>query len=540
MKALLPKRRLIPRWRPMTQTMGTGESRSLVDRAPFPFIGDQDALTRAVSTWRAQPSTSNLGEVLAFAVHSQFLPTVLGVADAVRSAGSPITVVQSTLVATLRGEQETQSSEFELPAHDVCQYPFQSKTHELRRLLKIAPSNVLALLDFAQLQSATGKQKGALRSILTALNLAPRNRVVIRTAARFYVHNGEFDKAHSLIRKAILGIEDPWLLASEIALSDLAGKASNSLNRGKRILAESKFRPAHIAELAGAIASAELMAGQMKAARSALRVALASPNGNVMAQALSEQASMGVSLNEPRLQKIIEGSSEARLFTAWQASDADRAESFAMKWHFEEPFSSRPIQFLTTLYSLRGHHEKAARWILIGLRADPKDLGLLTNLAFSSAKLGKFAEAERVIRRLRVIAGDAYEPFLLATEGLISLKQGALLQATEKYRGASMIFQKRKQPALHALCLAHFAKAVSEERPLDAGNLVNEALDAVAKFPTPDALLLLGATDFGSVPNLQPANRRLLSQWIYDKEKNTLTEKTGITSRGAAGLVIKK
>ncbi|GAI55051.1 unnamed protein product, partial [marine sediment metagenome] len=71
----------------------------------------------------------------------------------------------------------------------------------MRELLRVAPDNAFALLDYAQLLTALGKLKAAEKTLRTALSVSPDNRTVLRTIARFYVHQGKPDIAHDIVRR---------------------------------------------------------------------------------------------------------------------------------------------------------------------------------------------------------------------------------------------------------------------------------------------------------------------------------------------------
>ena len=69
------------------------------------------------------------------------------------------------------------------------------------------------------------KSQKAERAIRAALQLAPNNRFVLRSAARF-IHIGEPEIARTLLVGAEAIQSDPWLMASEIAIAEFLGKPS--------------------------------------------------------------------------------------------------------------------------------------------------------------------------------------------------------------------------------------------------------------------------------------------------------------------------
>jgi hypothetical protein len=57
--------------------------------------------------------------------------------------------------------------------------------------------------------------------MMTALQLAPQNRHVLRSAARLFLHVGDPECAHDLVARNDATKNDPWLIAAEIAIAYL-------------------------------------------------------------------------------------------------------------------------------------------------------------------------------------------------------------------------------------------------------------------------------------------------------------------------------
>lgn len=339
---MLSRRRLIPKWRPIATTLASAEAGSPQAPSPNKLQGDLAELQRSIANWREERTPGYLGDVLAHSIHKEFLPLILDVSAEARRRDAPMTAVQSSIIGDLlRSGGESLIMAGASAIRSSTAYPYQGRIQRLRALLKSSPDNALAWLDLAQFQAAQGKTKSAERSILSALTLAPDNRIVLRTAARFWVHANEHERAHQLVRRHRRTATDPWLMASEIALADLAGMQSIFLPKGKRFLVDNtKFNVAHLTELSGAIAEEEFKAGQMKRAREAQRKALLAPNDNMIAQAIEHKALFGIALDAPQILHALANSHEAQVINAWMGRDADLAENHAKKWHDEEPFSA--------------------------------------------------------------------------------------------------------------------------------------------------------------------------------------------------------
>jgi len=535
MKSSLPKRRLIPRWRPVSKTLETSEIESILNEPTKKLAFDHDLFNDTVEAWRTNPTAGHLGDVISFTPDEELRPVVAAILEEAVRLGHAVSDTQKSIFSDVR-EQVLHLNDIH-PGHQLA---VQSRVAKLRKELLIAPDNILALLDMAQLQLAAGKQEAAKRHLFTALNLVPNGRIVLRTAARFFVHQGEPDRAHALITRHPAAKEDPWLMASEIALAQVAERSSVLLSSARRILRTSKRPTRQLAELAGAVANREILNGSFKEARVLLRRALEQPTDNVVAQAMIDGRLIGLKLDEPAILRAVSQSAEAQLLQSWMTGDEAASELHALWWHAEEPFSSRPLQFLTTLYSLQGEYTKALEWVERGLIADPSDPGLISNLCFTQAAVGKVVAADMTIKRARSIGVVGFEPFFKATEGLIALRREQFDLARTLYREAEEIFMKTDRESLAALCVAHYAKFASEVGVPNADVLRQEAQEKVDKAPTIDGRIMLSRlVDQPVRIPVDDEEQRRLSQWVFDPTSNTLTHKLGVTAKGAPAIIVK-
>lgn len=540
MTSTLPTRRLIPRWRSTVQTLRRLEAASTSDLPKSSPVSDSEAeLANATHTWHSTHSPGVLGDVLSFAMDPTLADRAIAVGSEAVRVNAPMSELQRQLVETWGAEQS-------VPPHIVVDSsssglrPFQASIRRLRALLRFAPDNALVLLDFAQLQAAVGKSASAERALLTAVSLAPSNRLVLRTMARFLVHANRPDEGHQLLRRHRRTSVDPWLMASEVALADAAGRTGEFLSKARRLLRDKgAFRPEHLTELAGVVAMEELKGGNLKRAREAQRRALLAPNDNVIAQAVEFEDAFGIALTSPAAAAALTHAAEARLLRAWVSADPDGVVKHALSWHAEEPFSSRPMQLLTALYAFRGELVQAVDWGKAGLTTDPTDRGLLINLAYAYAKGGNRQGAAHSIRRLRQYHQRSAEPYALATEGLLEYREGNFDVGDRLYSAAAHFFKTADQPSIEAYCRVNQALAAHDAQHPRVAEILHLAEELLSKHPSPDSLMLLRShsADILRVPDQQPLGRRNLTQWVFNAPTNTLTEKPGISAVGASPLV---
>jgi tetratricopeptide (TPR) repeat protein len=524
--------------------LNTVEATSTARKNTVPQAENSEELNLAISQWRKSKSPGLLGEILSFSVDSELREQVIAVGYEALNGGSAVTPVQNLLIRDLgktHGREETYTAVAPGPVEVEVAFPFQEPIQRLRTLLRYAPDNALALLDYAQLQTALGKANSAERALRTALGIAPNNRTILRTLARFYVHTQRPDAAHQLIKRHARTAQDPWLMASEIALADAAETDSFFLGKARRFLIDhAKFPDSHLTELSGNIALFELRSGNLKKARESQRRALLAPNDNVVAQAIDFQHLFGVELVSPPITQAIKSSAEALLLKAWDNVDLFGIEQHAIAWHSQEPFSSRPIQMLSTLYAYKGNHRAALRWLEAGLRTDNQDRGLLINLAFVYANMGDEDSATATLKRLRQAYGKDIEPFANATEGLLAYHFERFAEGDNLYNRAVVEFNKRNDPALGAFCRLNQAFLAAERNHPAGGVLAKTAIEEFSAHPSLDSRMLL-KIKFPEQETVAPKENkelRKLSQWAFDTKSNTLIETLGVTSKNSKPLII--
>jgi hypothetical protein len=257
-----------------------------------------------------------------------------------------------------------------------------------------------------------------------AVALAPADRYILRSAARFAVHRHEVDRAHSLVARAGSTPTDPWLMATEIALSHVADRPSRLVRRGQQALESGRYAPFDTSELASALGTLEATSGNDRGARKLFRQALTAPNDNSIAQAEWARANVsGVSFDESLLERPT--SWEARALVAGRAGNWINAVHEAWQWHFDQPFASRPAEFGSYHASAGQDFKSGVELARAGLVANPSEFLLRNNLAFCLASMDevKAATAEFAEIDESKLAREQRSTYL-ATKGLIAFRSG--------------------------------------------------------------------------------------------------------------------
>lgn len=327
---------------------------------------------------------------------------------------------------------------------------------QTRRYLSLQPRNPVLWSDMARHYASLGERDRAMRCMKTALSLAPDHRWMLRTAARFWVHQGYRAEAHKLLAKHPRTRSDPWLIAAELACAQVAGKQPKYWKQANDILKFDAVAPHHISELATAVAMMELEAGDQRRGRRLVQKGLISPTENTLAQVCWAKENRhlrdGFQLDE--LVRSANHAYEADCQLKVIGGDLLAAQESARVWHMDEPFASRPCSAIAYIASLLDDHETTIRMAGIVRRIDGKqDPVLELNRIYATLSSGRYnpqrdvSEFERIRVALRVAIdqadGNSYHA--VANMGLLYYRTGQVALGYETYRMAIGIAQKNHQ-----------------------------------------------------------------------------------------------
>jgi tetratricopeptide (TPR) repeat protein len=306
----------------------------------------------------------------------------------------------------------------------------------LRRIVRRQPRSALQWLDLALAHTVLGNLRQAQKAINVAMALSDNNRLVIRASARFFVHTGDLDAARAVLSSDLDRLlSDPWLLAADIAIAELANQPVKYANRGKRML-EGGLAPRHLSELAAALATIELEHGRAKQARKYFARALEDPTDNALAQA-EWAVSLGIQIRPPDITPPLNFEAESR--HALREGNFDIAATQSRLWQEDERIALFPARHSSYISAaLSDDNYSAMLACMKGLKTNPNDHVLLNNLAFAQASANLVDRAERTIKRLAgVKVGVTDQRNLLvwtATRGLLAFRQGRPVDGRKLYQ----------------------------------------------------------------------------------------------------------
>jgi tetratricopeptide (TPR) repeat protein len=427
-------------------------------------------LEQKLFDWQRKRSIATAAEVVAAAITlNQPLSAVDAAEYLLRVDAAAAPAVKSLASLVLRGSEETPDEEGLGPIILASEEDLRAEVRRLRHAVSDSPRNSFLWTDLARAYTILGREKQAIRAMEIALRLAPGNRFVLRSSARLFIHVGDVDRAHDILRNSISVRRDPWVLAAEIAAAAITERTSRLIKTGRGILGSGAHPAPEITELASSIGTVDLSAGDLRSARRLFALSLQDPTENSVAQA--EWVSRRVSVVEvdPRL---AEGrrAYEAQAWQRYLSGQWRDAVMFCRQWLMDEPFSSRPAQLGSYLAEVGLEDfdiaEKLGRQ---GLLANPNDPMLLNNLVVALANQNRIDEAEREFKRIKVQTATELHATVMATEGLLAFRRGEYDRGRYLYFAAmNQLPQRSRRWRLAALHLAKEEAIARTGRALDA------------------------------------------------------------------------
>jgi tetratricopeptide (TPR) repeat protein len=350
---------------------------------------------------------------------------------------------------------------------------------------RLHPRDPIAWMELALAQTIHRQTHRALRSLLVAVQLAPDNRYVLRSAARFFLHINEPERAHDLVAKSQATKSDPWLIATEISLAELAARQPRYFKLGVNFVERGGVYPRQITELAGALATLDLVGGNRRRAKAHFRKSLIAPTGNSLAQAEWATPLFGEHLADVRLETVPDPF-EAAAFRGYADGRHDLVVPACELWASVEPYSIRPFEFASASAGLTGDFAKAEQMANIGLEIRPGSGVLVNSLAFALASMNRLDEAERALGKIRIVDENSLTPLIAdANRALIMVRRGDVDRGMNEYHRVIDTFRRNGSKESEVFARIYMAREARFAAYPEAGKLQCEAEQAWKKF-SPD------------------------------------------------------
>jgi len=389
------------------------------------------------------------------------------------------------------------------PAYELADYilrgfhdnPIQgdirSRISRNKGLLREFPQNAIGWIQHARLYTILGQVSKAESCIRIAVNLAPYDRYVVRSAVRFFIHAGDPESAWHYVKRASSIGFDPWIKATEIGVGELIQKHVKRIKNNVSPSA-SPSELYHNSELIESIGMLELLNGNDHRAKKHFKQAWLNPSKNVVTHSewiVRNRFPDLIDLAKPNFGESLEAST-------WQFFSTLRikeAIEVACEWALEEPFSKRPFALGSSLSCANGDYDRAMRMAREGLRANPKDFILQNNLCVSLLKLNRLADAEVEFAKMPVRTSVRDEIIYSATKGLVEFKRRNFLAGRSLYLEAIAKATDAGEKILASKALLYLAIAEVEAEVPGASLTADESMKATEKGNMPDIILARAA-----------------------------------------------
>lgn len=520
-------RRVIPKWRASKVTADLPESRPISEGVKRPLLSfpDIDAIANLVEEWNTHRSIGVAADLLNFSHVPEALPLIKAVAEEVARQGTSVPVPLLEVAKRIAGVSEIEAA---LPNEmGQVQNHYYRIAAKLKERLRENPRNPIALVDLALVYAALGQDQKARDAVLMAVALNPNHRFVLRSAARLLIHMKQAERALHVLQGGANVLRDPWLLAPLISTTAILEKPQKHLRRARLLFSSGSLHPAHLSELGGALATVQIIDGDIKSAKRTFNAALVSPNDNTVAQAMwaAENFSISISAREEWFNNKF--SCEGRYYQRYSDADFEGAMKAAIHWFSDEPFSTRPMKAACFISGLLGKNEESEKFALEGLRLNKDDMELRNNLIFSLGSQNKIEEAaiqlQNVIQDERRKDGRV-SSHSMANIGMLLYRTGNLEDAEIAYRKAIDGFEKSGNMFSRSLASAFMAREALIANAPNAMVLISEAkeINKGGAAAAGNKVLSFLQSDRASGTDKQKQNEQTVT---YDRLRNILLVK---------------
>lgn len=447
------ERRLLPIWKSFNN--------SFPELQPIrPSNMEKGDISPFIYDWRSCKNLANAGDLISAAIVNARTDV-----EEVIEAANYILYSHNTPSFTLSKVSKSILQIDNYETEDNRTLSIYAKIAKIKELLIKYPTDAILHIEIARNYLLLGQLQHAKSHIETALYFDCHNRYIIRCAARFYVHLKEHEKALRVVRSSSLIKIDPWLMASEIGISQVLNKTSKNIKKGLSIIDSRNYNAFDITELCSAIGTQELMYGAYSKSRKLFMASLMMPNSNSLAQAKWVSNENNLDLNFEGVDFNSGHFWEAKCYNSFKMSDFQQSFDFAKRWIEQEPYSTRAILQAYGLSITYLHDLTSGQEIMEGaLKTHIGNPVFINNYAYALALDGKIDEAERAIstiKKIDLLSTNTTDICLTATKGMIAFRKGDVQNGMSLYFNAIEKSKNRTDdPELNHLALLNFCREI--------------------------------------------------------------------------------
>ena len=484
-------RNVIPRWRTFQETQYLPELHSSQSPPALSEPITNNRLERKIDDWKNNQTIGHASDLVGIALAEGQLHEVTDAIEFLLDDNEKAAPLAKQLANhakhVLEGKQQT-------PPLLFNQNEFRNQVRTIRQLLHEEPNNPIQWVDLARAYANLGQYKQSSHCMDIAINLAPNNRFILRSASRLWIHTGQKDKAYHILIRSNRTPHDPWLLSAEIAVGMVAEKNPRFVKAAKKTLTSRKYLPVHISELASSVATIEWKYGAERIAKKFFRQSLNKPTENSIAQAvwISGRHKL-LDLEDNQIQRADAHEAKARDFffkEMWI-----QAVEECKRWQQVEPFSTRPARIGAYISSvILEDFSKAHTITKAALIANPNDPALLNSSAYALINLRYYDSAKEKLSKISNFESIQYQVYKNATTGLLYYRKGKIDEGKSKYNEAYSLAKKisKEFPSLPASVEAyHTLEKFRHLPPLEDQKFISNAIKSLEKHSDSNSKILI-------------------------------------------------
>ena len=188
------ERHTLPRWNSLTNAQKIGELSPLKVSSGTLQIPEEYDLDNLLRQWKEEKNLPLAMEIISAAVLSSRQDDISEVEYYARTAVSDL-AADNPLLAELLFDAAPTSSYLGNEHH--------IRVERLKKTIIEYPRNSLLWSELSREYTILGQEKKSARAIHIAHSLAPGNRLVLRSLARFYSHSGDPEKAIFYLQRSL-------------------------------------------------------------------------------------------------------------------------------------------------------------------------------------------------------------------------------------------------------------------------------------------------------------------------------------------------
>lgn len=482
-------RRVVPNWRDFRRTILLNEL-GAAGRKDRPL---NISIDRALLDWQIDKSIGTAADL----VNSAFISGVNNfqeIDEAIKyvidnpSQASKTLLELTTIVShTRNGEDKPRQSNLllEIPEIKNSELEFLRNEALIRKIINKTRNksfkelrNPINWIELARLYSIVGQLEKGENAMTVALQLAPNNRFVLRSATRFFIHFDKHEKALFYLRKSLTLKTDPWLISAHIATSSILKRYSPVIKNGLEILKSKDFSNYDITELASSIGTLELEAGSFKRSQGFFEQALLKPNDNSLAQIeWASREDKRLVFNPFSFTEVV-NPFEAFAYDDFQKGNWKESFQHCLKWSQDIPYSKRPVLLGSYIAgNFLDNFDIAIRFCELGLKANPNDADLLNNLLYFVARTDRLNEYKHYLQRFSNLnlkeQPDESKIFIQATFGLIAFRSNQIELGKALYKKAISNAEKLKDEKATMLAVVNYTRELIKSNDIEKEKYIN-------------------------------------------------------------------